>query len=559
MRWILTAAALVFAPAMTAADSQAVAPVTPAVPICGAQASAPPAPAEALLDGYGTGGFMVRTRSAEAQAYFDNGMQLGHAFAHKASVAAFRKAEQLDPSCAMCAWGEAWARGPTLNYPIDDKTQAALAALADRAAVLAKDGPDKERRLAAALRLRYHDGGARGPGDFAYARAMDAIARAAPDDNELAILAADAWMIPTAHRGGRANLDRALAFLEPALRRKPDDTGAIHFYIHATELDGVPGRATPYAERLEQLAPRASHLVHMPSHTFFWVGRYADAARANLDAVAVDEANLKRLKLGDDPFSLTYHGHNVAFGIGAAMMDGDAAAAMALARPLLAELPKLKPDPNGAQFAAGKAYFVEGRYGDQAEVAALPDPGPAAPYARAMWRYARGEAAARRGDARAVAAEAEKAVLSPADLKALGDASPIAQTLVGVARLTLVGRAAMLDGHPQDAARAFAKAASQQEAGLKDYTDPPAWWYPARRSLAAAQLAMGRAAEAERQARAVLARSPLDPVTLAILARAERAQGRDADAQRDLAEARRGWRGEAAALGLEDPARASAG
>src|SRR5262249_22445506 len=148
-----------------------------------------------------------------------------HAFAHAASAAAFQEAERLDPNCAMCAWGEAWARGPTINYPIDDKTQAELAVIADRAAALAKGGPDHVRRLTAALQLRYRHGGGSGAGDQAYARAMDAIARAHPDDNELAVLAADAWMIPAAHREVLDHLDRALALLSGALQRDPDDTG----------------------------------------------------------------------------------------------------------------------------------------------------------------------------------------------------------------------------------------------------------------------------------------------------------------------------------------------
>jgi len=53
--------------------------------------------------------------------------------------------------------------------------------------------------------------------------------------------------------------------------------------------------ALPYAEKLEALAPAASHLVHMPSHAYFWVGRYREAEQSNLNAVAIDNANAERL------------------------------------------------------------------------------------------------------------------------------------------------------------------------------------------------------------------------------------------------------------------------
>jgi len=42
----------------------------------------------------------------------------------------------------MCAWASL-GTGPTINYPIDAKTQTELAALADKAAALAKDGPTR--------------------------------------------------------------------------------------------------------------------------------------------------------------------------------------------------------------------------------------------------------------------------------------------------------------------------------------------------------------------------------------------------------------------------------
>ena len=72
------------------------------------------APSAMILTGYGPGGFKV-TANPAAQAFFDNGLQLGHAFAHQASIAAFVEARRLDPASAMAVWGEAWSSGPTIN------------------------------------------------------------------------------------------------------------------------------------------------------------------------------------------------------------------------------------------------------------------------------------------------------------------------------------------------------------------------------------------------------------------------------------------------------------
>lgn len=568
MRKLLAAtAAVALLPAVT---SGADAPASTAPgPICGAHAPAkgpskpdaatakadapksagpdwtsdPPPPAEAILVGYGTGGFKVRTSSDKAQAFFDNGMQLGHAFAHRASVRAFEAAARADPDCAMCVWGVAWSRGPTINFGIDEKTQVDLAALADKAAKLAEGGPPLERELTAAMQLRYHKGGGGGDGDRAYARAMDRIAREHPDDSELQILAADAWLIPVANSGNFAprnpDVAKSIALLQPVLARNPDDTGAIHFYIHSTEIYGDPGRALPYALRLQALAPAASHLVHMPSHTYIWVGRYEQAVQANLDASAIDQENAARLKTKDGAWGLVYHSHNVTFGTGAALMSGDAAAALQLARPVAD-----KPEPKlVGRMTVARAYFAMGRYADPAEVFALPDPGALDPFTQAMWRYARGEAAARRGDAKAVRAEAARVTMDPGAFKGFEGWAGEAQGVLKVTRLVLEGRADMLEHKPADAAKAFGQAADVQEKVIGGDNDPPIFWYPVRRSLADADLALGRPADAEAQARRSLRRSAEDPITLVVLAKAEDAQGRRDDAAKDLARARTGWKG----------------
>lgn len=544
---LLFGAVLVLAPAATAADPQAPAPaghVCGAPPTVAETRAATPPPATSLLTGYGTGGFAVRTASPQAQAFFDNGMQLGHAFAHKPSIAAFEEAERLDPTCAMCAWGEAWARGPTINYTIDDKTQAELAVIADKAARLAQGGPPKEQRLAAALQLRYRHGGGAGAGDDAFAKAMDQLARDYPQDNEIAVVAADAWMIPASQRNSQKNLPRATALLVGALTRAPQDTGAIHFYIHVTEMAGVGGMAERYAETLQRLAPAASHLVHMPSHTYYLVGRYEDAVRSNIDATAIDRANAERMGLGGDAWKLFYHSHNVQFATGAALMSGDAAAALVQSRDALAYGASAKALTPWDHTVIGTAYFAQGRFAAPAQVLALPDPAAQGGYIRAMWRYARGEAYARLGDAAGVRREAALISLSPADLKVFGPMASGATAMADVARNVLDGRAAMLEDKPLVAAAAYRRAAEIQESRLGMMTDPPVWWFPVRRSYAAALLQAGKADEAATQARKVLAKWRQDPVTLAVLAQAERKLGDGKAADLHLAQSRAGWHGE---------------
>ena len=75
----------------------------------------------------GTGGFKVDTSDAEAQEWFNYGLALSHAFYHQDVKAAMKRAVELDPTCSLCSWGEAWALGPTLNYGIKDDERKARA------------------------------------------------------------------------------------------------------------------------------------------------------------------------------------------------------------------------------------------------------------------------------------------------------------------------------------------------------------------------------------------------------------------------------------------------
>ena len=477
-----------------------------------------------ILDGYGAGGFAITTSNPQAQAFFNNGVQLAHAFAHKAATEAMEESVRLDPQCAMCLWGQAWASGPTINFGKSEDEIAKLAELADKAANLAKlHGTDRERALIHALQLRYKNGGGGKDGDLHFAKAVAALANRYPDDKEIAVITADSWLITKADTAEdwKLNAELAMPLLEHVLKLDPNYTPAIHFYIHATELAGAPALAEPYADRLAKLAPKASHLVHMPSHTYYWVGRYEDAARANVRAVEIGIDNAKRLGLGppDGVWGLPYHSHNVTFGLGGALEAGDADIALRLGRPLVERSQAQEKASAYGQMIAANGYYAMARFADPAEVLALPE--PKLPFLAAAWHYARGEAFARHKDAAGVRKEAT-AIRGISGELSKDDGSLQAQTMTFIARNVLVGRAAMLEGRPQEAATAFGQAAELEESDdFKSVADPPAWYYPIRRDLAEALLQGNDPVGARREAEAALKFRPKDPGTIAFLSTLE--------------------------------------
>jgi hypothetical protein len=537
------AIALLGAPAATLGDE--VEPVTtPPAHICG-QDAAPGAAehkAPVMLAGFGTGGFPIRTTDPSAQRWFDYGMKLAHAFNHQPAIEAFAEASRRDPNCAMCAWGQAWAMGPTINFDIEDAEKKTAAELAAKAAILAEGGPEKERLLTAALKTRYDP--ALGKGAYkAFAEAMDKVAARYPTDNEIAVVTADAWMIavPNDHKAQ----NHAMALLADALKRDPNDTAAIHFYIHVTENEGVPAYALPFAKRLGELAPAAGHLVHMPSHTFYRVGLFQAAADANEAAVGVDKAWLAKGGTGE-LWKKSYHAHNVMFGLGGAMMSGDGRSALFFADELGTPAKTLTPKDTWPQIYVATRYFAYGRYAPVEQALKLPEPDRKLVYLHALWRYARGEALARKGDAQGVLAEARDMSPSDDELKTLPKSYEDPAQLITIARDVLEGRAAMLQGRWSRAADAYREAAALQEAKFSDSWDPPAWWFPVRRSLAEAELRAGRLDQAEADAKTVLKTWRDDPLTERVLAEVEKARGRDGGAW--LGKAKGEWKGDLAAV-----------
>ncbi|HEY8571729.1 hypothetical protein [Phenylobacterium sp.] len=486
--------------------------------------------------GVGNSRMPIATSNPEAQAWFDYGLQLADGFYHEDAKLAFAKAVAADPQCAVCLWGEAWSRSDNLNIPAGKEEVEKAKALLDKAEKL--PAGERDKALIAALKLRYAPPKGE-TADTAYAKAMDAIAVRNPDEPELAVLAAHAWMLP-ARRNDRSGMERAIQLLDGVLDRQADHAGAIHFYIHATEFAGRAAVAVPYAERLAKIAPMASHLVHMPAHTLFRVGRYHEAAQLNAEALGV-EARYRRAQNAPGPLGgALYYNHNFSFGLGGAMMAGDGALALKFADHVPLAYPMSVPAEQ-RDFAVARSYVAYGRF-DPARALALPEPARDKTAMRLMRHYARGEAAAARGDVAAVSEEAKLA----AELKAEGANAGQVQNLQTLVKLVLEGREAILSGDLARAVKAYSAAAEFQDTRMRDMMDPPPWWYPVRRSLAAALLAQGRYAHAAAEARRSLAGWPQDGLALKVLAEAETKLGRTAEARAHMAEAREAYLGDLA-------------
>lgn len=271
----------------------------------------------------------ISSRNAEAQAFFNQGFQMMFAFAKADAIRSFRAAWQRDPDCAICYWGEAWAWGSYLNEKMDAADAPFAYAASRKALALKAKASPVERAFIEALAVRYvpeFDVEKRQAQDEAYAEAMRKLSSTYPDDLDAATLYADALFLLEPRRGRRdleaPSIKRLHAQLEAILARDPKHPGACHLYVHATESTVRPDKAEACAEFLGSSIPGASHINHMPSHTWNEVGRWGDSVRANLQAWHSD------LKAAIGEGFAIYPEHNLHMLLYAASMDGQGAIAM---------------------------------------------------------------------------------------------------------------------------------------------------------------------------------------------------------------------------------------
>ena len=462
-----------------------------------------------LYDGLGTVHFPVTTSNQLAQRYFDQGLALAYGFNHAGAIASFREAQRLDPNCAMCFWGEALAHGPNINAPMNPATNARAVGLARYADWLARKATPAEQALTAAMTKRYSaDPSADRPAlDAAYADATLASAAAHPAHDDIGLLTAEAAMDTRPwdywqpdRQTPYPRLGDALRLVEDVLARNADHPQATHLYIHLMENGPDPKRAEAAADRLATpLAPRAGHLVHMPAHIYYRVGRWKDSLRLNIAAARADEEWIRTS--GDKGLvRYGYYPHNVHFIVTSAQMAGDMATAIREARKLEAILdPETSSKIAWIQAINAAPYFAAAQFATPEQILAMRPPDARLPYATAMRHYARAVARARQRNRAGFEEEVAKlrAFREGDGIQAMVDQGVPAPDLMQLAETVARARWAYANGRYAEAVILYREAT-----GMEDkipYMEPPYWYYPVHQSLGAA-LYRGRRYEEAREA-----------------------------------------------------------
>jgi tetratricopeptide (TPR) repeat protein len=463
----------------------------------------------------------ITTDSPSAQAYFKQGIQMKYAFTLPASVASFEEAQRQDPNCAMCYFGEAWARGPFLNGAMQPANAPEAFEAIQRAVALSAEGATPvEAALIEAMSLRYteeEDAARRPQFDSTYAQAMAEVYRVFPDDLDVGTLYAEALMLlnPTRanYRLGDPFVQSFHVVLEDVLSKDLSHPGACHLYVHATEATEAPGNAEACADLLGASIPGSSHINHMPSHTYNEIGRWNSAVRANIEAWHSDQRAAWEEGVS---YAATHNLHMLLY---AGSMSGQGGVSLRAAKAYADEV------PDGVFYEA----LVLLRFGWFDEILELEEV-PEQPIQRGLFEFARGYAHLRLGEPDLAAVYLDRvryaAASIPEDVLIRGRHT--AAQLLGVVGGILEGEVLREQGSLEQAIAAFERAAEIHE--NLSYDEPEPLNFSAHHWLGAALLEAGRPEEAEETYRASLAMHPHNGWSVYGLGQALRAQDRQAEA-----------------------------
>jgi hypothetical protein len=295
-----------------------------------------------------------------------------------------------------------------------------------------------------------------------------------PDDLTIGTLYGDALFLLEERRGYRdlddPNAIRVHGMLASVLDKDITHPGACHLYVHATESTPTPELAAPCAKFLGDSIPGASHINHMPSHTWNELGLWQDAIKANQKAWHSDQ----KQAIGKG-FAI-YPTHNLHMLLFAANMDAQGAIAIQAGK----DLSKLNRDTS--QFVMSLVRF--GRFDEVLEVTSRPN----ADVNGGMWDFAQGYANLKEGnrdEAEEFLANLKELTSTTESRYRFHDGRDILGALVGI----LEGEIAWTDGNMEAAVAAFKQGTESYD--LLNYDEPEPLPFSPRHWLGAAYIEIG--------------------------------------------------------------------
>lgn len=290
-----------------------------------------------LIGAYGDMGKFGRkvvTDLTGAQALFNQGFIHLVGYNTIESLRNFESCISLDPSCLMCYLGAMVSYGPNINTIMSDDDYIRGKQFKDAALNLIDKSTsinevEKDIFLAHAQKFpesllewrvngqAYYEG--------LFSEAMLELVKKYPTDVDIhawygeSLVNLTPWHYYNSNGEFEPNIKTALQYFNQAMALHPNHLLVLHLLIHIYEQSRTPADGEVFADRLASLSKSegTTHLIHMPAHLFFRLGRYDDCVTAGKLAVAKD---IEYKSLCFEPYVPL---HNRAMLIFGALYSGD--------------------------------------------------------------------------------------------------------------------------------------------------------------------------------------------------------------------------------------------
>jgi tetratricopeptide (TPR) repeat protein len=286
--------------------------------------------------------------------------------------------------------------------------------------------------------------------------------------------------------------DEAEAVLRRVHEEVPTHPGAIHYSIHATDVDGRAENALDMVDVYGEIAPQVAHALHMPSHIYVRLGDWPEVIDWNLRSA---DAALERPVNG----SISHHYiHAMDYVLYAQLQRGEDANAAATLDEALHKGTHQASFVSAFHAAVMPARHAVERQQWEDAVALEPRTPDYLPWDQAVWAeglswYARGLGAVHTGDLE-LAREAEERLTALRD-RAEADGDQHFATYIEVDRQILAGWIAHAEGNADKAIDSMRTAADLERTVEKHPVSPGAL-VPPNEALGDLLAALERPAEA---------------------------------------------------------------
>ena len=511
-----------------------------------------------LVPGSGDYSRPISTKSAQAQAFFDQGLRLAWGFYFPEAIASYQQASAYDPDHPMPYWGMAHAMGPNPNSRYmqmpDDPKGEGLKAIKHALARI-DNASEVEAEIINAMWVFYNAPAIpdRLERDRAYLAEMRALNAKHPDDADIAALYAAAymnigrWDYWDPEGNPRDETLPVAEALERILAKDLTNPGVMHLHIHLLEASMEPQRALISADNLERSVPIGGHVVHMPAHIYVRVGDFQKAIDNNVRSQAVDQqfaaiwGDTQMPDIGTYPLSHRIHaGHAIDFIRYAATVQGNYETAIEAGEQAKA-IAVARGNVNRSQKSIAAPWLIHKIFGKWDQLLGSTPSHSGMPYLDGIWAYALGSAYLNTGDvasAEAQLARLREIMSAPGADDYRAGPTPVS-SILKLANLGLSGEVKRARGDLEGAIKDFETAVALED--LNNYTEPPDWAQPIRHYLGATLLEAGRPEEAEAVYRRDLRWNHNNGWSLFGLQQALAAQDRTAEAEQVKNEFIKAW------------------